>query len=126
MDKPARLVVAAVETRPEQPEAPPFLVLDPVIVAERFSRAGRFRLPPFIGDPLRPVGPRHPVPALPPGETERRVVGQRARTLRPVAAARTAGSAAAAVIPSSPLSGDLETPSAGATAPGPSARGGDG
>src|ERR1700746_2326415 len=50
MDKPARLAVTAVETRPEQPEAPPFLVLDPVIIAERPSDAGAFRLPPFIGD----------------------------------------------------------------------------
>src|SRR6266436_3435673 len=76
MDKPARLVVAAVETRPEQPETPPLLLLDPVIVADRISGAGAFGPPPFLGNPLRPVGARHPVPAPPPRETERRVVWQ--------------------------------------------------
>src|SRR5215472_13049913 len=86
MDKPARLVIAAVETRPEQPEAPSFLVLDPVIVADlvpAFAKtgAGRCRLPPFIGNPLRPVGPRHPVPAPPPGEPKRRVVRQQPECL---------------------------------------------
>src|SRR5260370_35120257 len=72
MDKPARLVVAAVETRSEQPEAPSFLVLDPVVVTDSVDGAGAFRPPPFLGDPLRPIGPRHPMPAPPPGEPERR------------------------------------------------------
>src|SRR6266478_6580922 len=76
MDKPARLAVATVETRPEQPEAPPLLVLDPVIVADCISGARAFGPPPFLGNPLRPVGPRHPVQTPPPDETERRVVGQ--------------------------------------------------
>src|SRR5438874_7655701 len=76
MDKPARLMVVAVQTHPEQPEAPPLLILDPVIVADRISSAGAFRPPPLLGDPLRPIGPHHSVPAPPPGETERRVVGQ--------------------------------------------------
>src|SRR5712692_5518985 len=76
MDKPVRLVVAAVETRPEQPETPPLLVLDSVVVADRVDIAVRRRLPPFIRDPLRPVGPRHAMPAPPPGETERWVIGQ--------------------------------------------------
>src|SRR6202521_1242690 len=62
MDKPARLMVAGVKTRPEQPETPPLLVLDPVIVADRIDCAGPFRLPPFIGDPLRPIGAQHPMP----------------------------------------------------------------
>ena len=37
MDKPARRLVLTMEARPEQPEAPPLLVLDPVIVADRVS-----------------------------------------------------------------------------------------
>ena len=65
----------------EQPEAPPLLVLDPVIVADRVGRAGTSRLPPFLGDPLRPVGARHPVRAPPPGEAERRIVGQQPKRL---------------------------------------------
>src|SRR5216684_6273302 len=77
MDKPARLVVATVETRSEQPEAPSFLVLDPVVVTDSVDGAGAFRPPPFLGDPLRPIGPRHAMPAPPPGETERRVGGQK-------------------------------------------------
>ncbi len=56
-----RGVVAVGKACPEQPEAPPFLVLDPVIVADRIDSAGPFRPPPFFGDPLRPVGARHPV-----------------------------------------------------------------
>src|SRR6516225_1257915 len=81
MDKPTRLVIANVETCSEQPEAPPFLVLDPVIVADRVpafvvTSAAALRSPPFVGDPLRPIGPRDPVPASPPGETKRRIVGQ--------------------------------------------------
>src|SRR6516162_4796887 len=76
MDKPARRAVMAVQTRSEQPEAPPLLVLDPVIVADCISRGGPLRPPPLLGDPLRPVGPRDPIPAPPPREAERRVVGQ--------------------------------------------------
>src|SRR5215472_3805660 len=37
MDKPARRAVMAMQTRPEQPEAPPLLVLDPVIIADRIG-----------------------------------------------------------------------------------------
>src|ERR1700737_3082542 len=86
MDKPARRAVVAVQTRPEQPEAPPLLVLDPVIVADRvpaFAKtgAGRRRLPPFIRNPLRPVGPRHPIAASPPGEPKRRGVGPQTECL---------------------------------------------
>src|SRR6516165_9203678 len=77
MDKPARLVVANVETCSEQPEAPPFLILDPVIVADRIDSAGALRSPPFVGDPLRPIGPRDPMPASPPGETKRRIIGKK-------------------------------------------------
>ena len=85
MDKPARLVIANVETRSEQPEAPPFLVLDPVIVADRVpaftgTSAGALWSPPFVGDPLRPIGPRDPMPASPPGETKRRIVGQKPKS----------------------------------------------
>src|SRR2546423_14930265 len=76
MDKPARLVIAAVETRPEQPEAPPLLVLDPVIIADRVNGAGAFRAPPFVGDPLRSVGEHDPMPAAAPHEPERRIVPQ--------------------------------------------------
>src|SRR5437868_15487856 len=76
MDKPARRAIVAVQTCPEQPEAPPILVLDPIIVADRVDIAGRRRLPPFIRNPLRPVGPRHPVPAAPPDEPKRRVIRQ--------------------------------------------------
>src|SRR5467141_2652571 len=76
MDKPARRAIVAMQARPEQPEAPPFLVLDPVIIAERLSGAEAFRLPPFIGDPLRTVGARHPMPAAAPSKAERRIIGQ--------------------------------------------------
>ena len=75
MDKPARRAVLAVQPRSEQPEAPPLLVLDPVIVTDCVDLAGAFWLPPFIGDPLRPIGAHYPMPATPPHETERRVVG---------------------------------------------------
>src|SRR5258706_1341992 len=81
MDKPARLVVAAVETRPKQPEAPPLLVLDPIIIADRIDLAGRPRQPPFVGDPLRPIGLRHPMPAAAPHEPKRRIVGQQPECL---------------------------------------------
>src|SRR5215831_10111033 len=76
MDKPAWLVVIAVQTCPVQPETAPLLVLDAIIVADRIRSAGTFRLPPFVGNPLWPIGAHHPVPAPPPCETERRVVGQ--------------------------------------------------
>jgi hypothetical protein len=81
MDKPARLVVAAMETRPEQPEAPPFRVLDTVIVADHVNVAGAVRLPPFIGNPLRSIGASHAMPAAPPGEAKRRVVRQQPKCL---------------------------------------------
>src|SRR5580704_9564038 len=81
MEKPARLAVAAVKTRPEQPEAPSLLVLDPVIIADRIDLAGRPRPPPFVGDPLRPVGAHDPMAAPPPHEPERRVVGQQPERL---------------------------------------------
>src|SRR5215472_3828459 len=76
MNKPVRLLAMAVESRAEQPETPPLLVLDPVIVADRIGGAGASRLPPFVGDPLRPVGLCHPMPAAPPHEPKRRVIGQ--------------------------------------------------
>src|SRR5882762_10442714 len=76
MDKPAWRVVTAVQTRPKQPEAPSLLVLDPIVIADRINRTGAFRPPPFLGDPLRPIGVHHPMPAPPPDEAERRVVGQ--------------------------------------------------
>src|SRR5271169_392529 len=81
MDEPARWVVAVGKACPEQPEAPPFLVLDPVIVADRIDSAEPFRLPPFFGEPLRPVGARHPVWAPPPRKTKRRVVGQQPKSV---------------------------------------------
>src|SRR5271170_2526133 len=81
MDKPARRAVAAVETRPEQPEAPPLLVLDPVIVADRIDGTGAFQPPPFIGDPLRPIGAHDPMPSPPPHEPKRRIVRQQPERL---------------------------------------------
>src|ERR1700737_3771663 len=81
MDKPARRAVVAVQTRPEQPEAPPLLVLDPVIVADHVDIAGPRRLPPFIPNPPRPGRPRPPIAAAPPGEPKRRVVGQQPECL---------------------------------------------
>ena len=45
------------------------------------TRAGGFRPPPFLGDPLRAVGAHDPMPAPPPGEAERRVVGQQPERL---------------------------------------------
>src|SRR5271163_4282234 len=81
MDEPARRVVAVGKSRPKQLEAPPFLVLDPVIVADRIDSARSLGPPPFFGDPLRPVGARHPVWAPPPGEAKRRVVGQQPKSV---------------------------------------------
>src|SRR5580704_18014605 len=81
MDKPARHVVPAVETSPEQPEAPTLLVFDPVIIADRIDFAGRLRPPPFVRDPLRSIGAHGPMPAPPPREPERRIVGQQPERL---------------------------------------------
>ena len=67
------------EARPEQPEAPPFLVLDPVIVADRIeSGADPSGHPCHHSSAIRsgPSAARHPVRAPAPGEAERRVVGQ--------------------------------------------------
>src|SRR5215813_2391554 len=81
MDEPVRFAVAAMKTRPEQPEAPPLLVLDTVIVADRVNVAGAARLPPFIGNPLRSIGTCHAMPAAPPNEVKRRVVRQQPECL---------------------------------------------
>jgi hypothetical protein len=40
MDKPARRVVTAVETGPEQPATPSPFILDPVVVADRVPATG--------------------------------------------------------------------------------------
>jgi hypothetical protein len=74
-------MVAAGETRPEQPEAAAFLILDPVIVAKRADIVSHFRQPPFLGDPFRPVGLRDPMPASPPHETERRIIGEHPKSV---------------------------------------------
>src|SRR5215472_7685163 len=58
MDKPVRRLILTMETRPEQPEAPPLLVLDPVIIADGILGSRPFGSPPFVGDPLRSIGPR--------------------------------------------------------------------
>ena len=82
MDKPARRVVAIGQTRPEQPEAPPFLVLDPVIVADRVGRAGACPAATILrrsAPARRPAS--DPMPAPPPGETKRRVIGQQPERL---------------------------------------------
>src|SRR5215472_15429292 len=76
MDKPARFVVAAVETRPEQPEAPPLLVLDPVVIADSLGGARPLRPPPFLGNPLGSIGLHHSMPAPSPGKMKGRVVRQ--------------------------------------------------
>jgi hypothetical protein len=76
MDEPARRIVMAGKTRPEQPEAPPVLVLDPVIIADRIAGGRSPGSPPFFGHPLRPVGARNPMRKATPGKAERRVVGQ--------------------------------------------------
>src|SRR5215472_8137795 len=81
MDKPARFAIAAVETRPEQPEAAAFLVLDPVIVAKGADIVSRFRQPPLLGNPFRSVGLRDPMPASPPQETERRIIGEHPKSV---------------------------------------------
>src|SRR5262249_25696143 len=81
MDEPVRFAVAAMKTRPEQPEAPPLLVLDTVIIADRVNVAGAVRLPPFIGNPLRSIGTCHVMPAAPPDEAKRRVVRQQPECL---------------------------------------------
>src|SRR5215469_9069406 len=65
MDKPARFVVTAVETRPEQPEASPLLILYPVVIADRLSGARPLGPPPFLGNPLGSVGLHHSMPAPP-------------------------------------------------------------
>ena len=81
MDKPARRR-GPCRARPgaEQPEAPPLLVLDPVIVADRVGVAE----PSASTIPRRSAPARrraHPVRAPPPGEAERRVVGQQPERL---------------------------------------------
>src|SRR6516225_8931144 len=81
MDKPARLMVAVVEARPEQPEPPPLLVFDPVIVADRIDRIGAIRPPPLLSDPFRSVGLRDPMLASPPHETERRIIGEHPKSV---------------------------------------------
>src|SRR5262245_61025040 len=81
MDEPVWLAVAAMKTRPEQPEAPPLLVLDTVIIADRVNVAGAVRLPPFIGNPLRSIGTCHAMPATPPDEATRLVVRQQPECL---------------------------------------------
>src|SRR5260370_9759360 len=93
MDKPAWGVGIAVQTRPEQPEAPSLLVLDPIVIADRIDRTGAFRPPPFLGDPLRPIGVHHPIPAPPPDEAERRGVRAQPQPFRPAPTPPPAGPA---------------------------------
>src|SRR5262249_61294809 len=93
MDEPVRFAVAAMKTRPEQPEAPPLLVLDTVIIADRVNVAGAARLPPFIGNPLRSIGTCHAMPAAPPNEVKRRGGKQQTECRAPARRAKQAGQA---------------------------------
>jgi hypothetical protein len=76
MDKPAQRAIPTMKTRPKQPEAPSLFVLDPVIIADRIHATRAFRLPPFLGYPLRSIGTHDPMPAPPPRETKRRIIRQ--------------------------------------------------
>jgi hypothetical protein len=73
---PARLVVAAMENQPGTTRSAAPSHLDAVIVADGVSLTGRPRLPPFLGDPLWPIGTCHAMPASPPDEAKWRVVRQ--------------------------------------------------
>src|SRR5207249_3266444 len=79
--EPARRRLALREPGAEQPEAAALRILDPVIVADRIGFAGAFLGPPFLGDALGAVGPGDPVQALPPGELDRRIIGNQPRCL---------------------------------------------
>src|SRR5712691_8706617 len=81
MDKPARRRRAG-EAGAEHPEAPPLLILDPVVIADRpGGEEGAVGGPPFLGDALGTVGAPHPMRAAPPGKAKGRVVGQQPRRL---------------------------------------------
>src|SRR5689334_21950882 len=80
MDKPARRRRAG-QPGAKQPEAPPLVILDPVVIADRAGREIAIDNPPFLGDALGTIGAPHPMRAAPPGEAERRVVGEKPRRL---------------------------------------------
>src|SRR5690242_2646608 len=75
MQEPARRGFRPVEPRAIEPEAPPQLILDGVIVAQLPGFRGV--PPPLAQDALRPVGAAHPVLPAAPVKDPRRVVGQR-------------------------------------------------
>ena len=71
----------------EQPEAAAVVVLDPVVVAERRHDIGRRPAavgpgpPPFVGQPLRPLGAHDAVGVPAPVEHRRRIVGHEGRDI---------------------------------------------
>src|SRR5581483_10844979 len=77
VQEPARRIARAVETFTVDPEAPPFGILNPVIIARPIV----CRPPPFRSDPLRPVGARHAMQDSPPAKSQRRIIGNRCRSL---------------------------------------------
>src|SRR5947208_1145517 len=72
--EPARFVrLAAVEALAEEPEAPPRLVLDDVVIARRLRLLPP---PPFGCDALRPLRMGDAVRASAPAEASRRIVSK--------------------------------------------------
>src|SRR5229473_1360985 len=79
VQEPARRSIGPVEPGAEEPEAPPRLVLDVVVVAQLLGRRGA--PPPLAADALRPVGAAHAMLPATPAEEERRIVRHRRHRL---------------------------------------------
>src|SRR5580658_8624664 len=76
VDEPARRRVIAGQPGTEQPETPPFHILDVVVVAHRIGTASAIlRNPPFLGDTLGSAGAADAIRMAAPGKAERRIVG---------------------------------------------------
>src|SRR5215472_14362734 len=75
VDKPARPRFVTSELGAKQPETPPLLVFNPVIIADGGdSSAGARFGPPFLGDAFGPIGAGNSVSPPPPGKLGWRIV----------------------------------------------------
>src|SRR5262249_1277395 len=79
--EPQRRRTGLIEPVAIEPEAPPRLVLDPVIVADLRLCGLPDPAPPFGGDPFRPLGMAHAMHGPAPTELERRIVRHEGRDL---------------------------------------------